>query len=422
MGSKQGVLRLLVLVAVGGLCEPQAPGSFWPHVLTQDQLDEFWKLAQYPAAFRPRASPSEWQPPPLQEQVQAPSGVQSNQELQGEVKELTWKFPVVQMKPKQQPVHLALRQPIPPSSVAVKCGENEVQVEVKRDFFGTGRLIAPSSVTLGGCPVTEEDTVARVLVFHSALHGCNSLKVMTGETIVYMFNLIYNASAGSPIVRVRSAAVGVECHYARKHNVSSNALKPTWIPYASTKAVEDVLVFSLTLMADDWTSERTSDVYFLGDMINVEASVMQFNHVGLRVFVDSCVAAASPNMNADPRYTFIENHGCFTDSKISNSSFIPRLQRDKLWFHLEAFQFQEDTGSMYITCLLKATAATSPTDVEHKACSSNTTGWTSADRDDQVCSCCDSNCAYRNARYLERNQDMQWEGKATIGPLFVQDD
>ncbi len=91
----------------------------------------------------------------------------------------------------------------------------------------------------------------------------------------------------------------------RFHNVSSNALRPTWVPYASTEVGEEVLLFSLKLMmgwcsffihsalwirlfqncsflADDWSYERPSHLYFLGDIINIEASVTVYNHVPLR--------------------------------------------------------------------------------------------------------------------------------------------
>ncbi len=113
--------------------------------------------------------------------------------------------------------------------------------------------------------------------------------------------------------------------------MSSNALRPTWVPYASTEVGEEVLLFSLKLMmgwcsfysvcllnwavpklfflADDWSYERPSHLYFLGDIINIEASVTVYNHVPLRVFVDHCVATQVPDVTALPRYSFIENHG-----------------------------------------------------------------------------------------------------------------
>ncbi len=63
------------------------------------------------------------------------------------------------------------------------------------------------------------------------------------------------------------------------------------------------------LLADDWSYERPSHSYFLGDIINIEASVKVYNHVPLRVFVDHCVATQVPDVTALPRYSFIENHG-----------------------------------------------------------------------------------------------------------------
>lgn len=60
---------------------------------------------------------------------------------------------------------------------------------------------------------------------------------------------------------------------------------------------------------DDWQYERPSYLYYLGDMINMEASVKQFFHVPLRVFVDYCVATLAPESNSNPRYAFIENNG-----------------------------------------------------------------------------------------------------------------
>lgn len=41
--------------------------------------------------------------------------------------------------------------------------------------------------------------------------------------------------------------IDVRCFY-RKHDVSSEPLKPTWIPYAATEVAEENLLFSLKLM------------------------------------------------------------------------------------------------------------------------------------------------------------------------------
>ncbi|XP_016380316.1 zona pellucida sperm-binding protein 3-like [Sinocyclocheilus rhinocerous] len=156
-----------------------------------------------------------------------------------------------------------------------------------------------------------EDSASRVLLFEYELQDCNSVLMMTEDELVYTFALTYTPEvfAGTPITRTNGAVVGVQCHYQRVYNVSSSALRPTWVPYASTAVGEEVLLFSLKLMMDDWSYQRPSNLYFLGDVINIEASVKVYNHVPLRVFVDSCVATQVPDVNALLRYSFIENHG-----------------------------------------------------------------------------------------------------------------
>ncbi|XP_056089295.1 zona pellucida sperm-binding protein 3-like [Rhinichthys klamathensis goyatoka] len=152
-----------------------------------------------------------------------------------------------------------------------------------------------------------------------------------------------------------------------------------------------------------------------------EASVKQYNHVPLRVFVDSCVATQVPDVNSLPRYSFIENYGCFVDAKTtaSSSRFMPRSQVDKIQFQLEAFMFQEgNSPSIYITCILKATIA-SPSDAQRKSCSF-ANGWFAADGNDQVCGCCDSTCGPDGEFAASPYGGIQWEGKASLGPVMVQ--
>ncbi|CAM4642520.1 unnamed protein product [Leuciscus chuanchicus] len=328
--------------------------------------------------------------------AQEPFGLQEKQLLQGPVKPLDWRYPTVPEVQSELVENFPMRQPVTPGSVAVQCGENRVLVEVQQDLFSNGQLIQPTGLSLGGCPVVGQDPESRVLIFEYELQDCNSVLMMNEDELVYTFSLTYTpeALAGTPITRSDGAIVGVQCHYPRLQNVSSDALRPTWFPYASTKAGEEVLMFSLKIMMDDWSYQRPSYTYFLGGVINIEASVKQYNHVPLRVFVDRCVATQVPDVNSLPRFSFIENHGCFVDAKTtaSSSRFMPRSQVDKLQFQLEAFMFQEgNSPSIYITCILKATIASAPSDAQRKSCSF-ANGWSAADGNDQVCGCCDSTC------------------------------
>lgn len=50
-------------------------------------------------------------------------------------------------------------------------------------------------------------------------------------------------------------------------------------------------------------------MYFLSDVMHIEAAVLQGHHVPLRVYVDSCVATAGPDPGSQPAFTFINNHG-----------------------------------------------------------------------------------------------------------------
>ncbi|XP_042603072.1 zona pellucida sperm-binding protein 3-like isoform X2 [Cyprinus carpio] len=326
--------------------------------------------------------------------------------MQAPVAPLTWHFPVVPEEPQQPVVPFELHVPTPAQSIAAQCGESFVHVEVKKDFFGTGQLVNPSFLSLGGCAAVGEDPETQVLIFEYELQTCgSSLKALVG----------------TPIVRTDAAAVGIECHYSRLHNVSSNALIPSWVPFAATKVSEEVLVFSLKLMTDDWMFERPSNQYFLGQFLGVEASVTQYNHVPLRLFVDSCVATAVPDVNSAPRYSFIENHGCLVDAKLtgSTSSFMHRVQSNKLHFQLETFRFQQsNSAQVYITCALKAVVASTPISPENKACSF-ANGWLSADDNDQVCMCCDSTCGSNRKGRALSDSGLVSEGKATIGPIVV---
>ncbi|KAA0708890.1 Zona pellucida sperm-binding protein 3 [Triplophysa tibetana] len=383
---------------------------------------------------------------------------QSKQLMQGPAAPLTWQYPLQPEEPLQPEVPFELQIPRPSVSVAARCGENLMQVEVKKDFYGNGQLVNPAFLSLGGCGAVGEDVKAQVIIFESELQACGSSLTMTADELVYTFTLRYTPEAplqpevpfelrtpsptvsvaarceenfvqvevkkdfyGTPIVRAESADVAIECHYPRLHNVSSNALIPAWVPFAATRVEEEVLVFSLKLMTDDWMFERPANQYFLGQFMNFEASVKQYNHVPFRVFIDDCVATAAPDVNSVPRYSFIENYGCMVDAKLtgSPSRFMRRVQNDKLQFQLEAFRFQQTgSGSVYFTCALKAVIASTTTNPERKACSL-ADGWTSADENDQVCMCCDATCgSSRKGRSLS-DSGLVSEGEVTIGPIVI---
>ncbi|XP_059190238.1 zona pellucida sperm-binding protein 3-like [Centropristis striata] len=345
------------------------------------------------------------------------------QEKQSFQQPLTWRFPdpLPEEEP-QYPPDFELKTPSVPNTVSAVCGENSVRVEAKKDLLGIGKPLQAADVTLGGCPATGEDPEAQVLIFESELQGCGSQLQMTEDSFVYTFMLLHTPRplADGQIIRTRDVAVSIQCHYQRKHDVSSGLLNPTWSPFSATKASEESLLFSIRLMTDDWQLSRPSAQFLLGDMMRFEVSVKQFHHVPLRVTVDSCVATVVPNIDTVPRYVFLGNNGCLFDSQLtgSGSGFLPRSQDDRLQFEVEAFRFQQDdSGVIYVTCSVRATAAAAAVDATSKACSFSN-GWREASGSHQVCSCCDTDCGGQS--HLA-GTGAQWEQETTVGPITVKE-
>lgn len=101
--------------------------------------------------------------------------------IQPAAEPLSWKFPEDPVDPPSKPpVKFERRQPGTTNRVAVRCGENRVQVEVSQDLFGLGKLIKPEEIALGGCSATEIDSLSHVLVFECELHSCGSTLVVWG--------------------------------------------------------------------------------------------------------------------------------------------------------------------------------------------------------------------------------------------------
>ncbi|KAJ8414116.1 hypothetical protein AAFF_G00067140 [Aldrovandia affinis] len=155
-------------------------------------------------------------------------------------------FGASQVVPKPVKTAVVTPRPVRPDSVKVFCGERSVQVEAQMDLLGIGQVIQLSDITLGGCGPTGQDSSAQVLVFEIELQGCGSTLTMTEDSLIYAFALIYEPKAlgATPIIRNNGDQLWSALSATTLHNVSSNALKPTWIPYHSTMSAEELLVFT----------------------------------------------------------------------------------------------------------------------------------------------------------------------------------
>ncbi|KAM9375091.1 zona pellucida sperm-binding protein 3-like [Phaethornis superciliosus] len=338
-----------------------------------------------------------------------------------------------------------LQASAPLHPVAVQCQEAQVMVTVHRDLFGTGRLVRAADLTLGlaACPPASWNSAAEPprVTFLAGLHECGSTLRVTPDALIYSTSLNYKpALSDNPvIIRTSPATVPIECHYPRRDNVSSNGVKPTWVPFSSTLSSEEKLPFSLHLMNEDWSAERGSAVFHLGEVLHFQAGVSVGNHVPLRLFVDSCVATPAPGRTSSPQYTFIDSSGCLVDGQLDDatSTFIsPRPRQDVLQFSVDAFRFAGDSSNLiYITCHLKVSLADQAPDPLHKACSFHRASnlWAPVEGTQDVCSCCEMrSCVLpENSSRLQAPSQGQGgrarreldplvgEGDVVVGPLFI---
>ncbi len=177
MDLLQGVLVLVVIAAFdlknawGSLRSSRSPRSMKPQSAPASRgpplsSQGFWNTLQKVSEFQDLDSRGF---------TQEPLGLQEKQVLQGPVKPLNWRFPIVPEVQSEVAEDFQLRQLVTPSSVAIQCGENRVLVEVQQDLFSNGQLIQPSGLSLGGCPVVGQDSNSRVLIFEYELQDCSSV-------------------------------------------------------------------------------------------------------------------------------------------------------------------------------------------------------------------------------------------------------
>ncbi|NXJ98894.1 ZP3 protein, partial [Corythaixoides concolor] len=342
----------------------------------------------------------------------------------------------------EEPQSRAIASQLP---VTVQCQEAQLVVTVHRDLFGTGRLVNTADLTLGpaACKHSSLNPAHNTVTFTAGLHECGSIVQITPDSLIYRTLLNYDPSPASNPVIIRSnpAVIPIECHYPRRENVSSNAIRPTWAPFSNTLSAEERLVFSLRLMNEDWSAERPFTGFQLGDVLNIQAEVGTESHVPLRLFVDSCVAALSPGTDSSPHYAIIDFNGCLVDGRLddTSSAFVtPRPREDVLRFRIDVFRFAGDARNLiYITCHLKATPVDQAPDPLNKACSFNRARntWAPVEGTRDICSCCETgNCESPAlsrglnppdrwpGRRFRRHNAEEAEGDVVIGPVLLSRD
>ncbi|XP_029310916.1 zona pellucida sperm-binding protein 3-like [Cottoperca gobio] len=324
----------------------------------------------------------------------------------------------------------------------IKCGEVEMRITVKRQFFEEKRIsFKPENLRLGAnstkqrCRGAKGPASDSDMVISAGLQECGTESSVHGDWLVYsnqlvLFPAVVPASTHSVIVRGVTTVIPVECHYKRKQTVNGKPLTPTWQPMTSTISVFGLLHFALRTMTDGCTSVHSASVYQQGEAVFLEASVEAPLHPPLTLYVDSCIATLKSDPLSLPSYKFITKHGCLMDSVLpgSSSKFLPREQDNRLCFSVQAFHFHQESGEqMFISCHIRATLKQNSQSHLDKACFFHrpTFSWRATEGDDAVCGCCDSDDCFR--RTGEENTDLttqlhtekKHEVDTAVGPLHT---
>ncbi|XP_034566577.1 zona pellucida sperm-binding protein 3-like [Notolabrus celidotus] len=315
------------------------------------------------------------------------------------------------------------------STVHVQCTESSMIIVVKADLFKTGHLVSPEELFLGEVDYSQSRCRAAAAggseyVIEAGLQDCGSILTIYEDSVIYSNNLIFTPAARyHGITRTAPAVIAVSCHYKRTHVVSSNTQPSPLTPSSPTQDS----AFSLTLMNNDWTHEKYSTAFYLGDLLHLQASYTGPDSAHKQLFVDSCVATLSPDVASVPRYYFIENHGCLTEAKDggSNTRFRPRTRVDVVQLQMDAFLFQQESrNSMFLTCQLRASTDMWRRSPVNKACNYVHSRWENIDGGDDVCQCCDSTCStpspkWRDISYPRPPMSEDLTACITLGPLMI---
>ncbi|KAM7152499.1 zona pellucida sperm-binding protein 3-like [Macrochelys suwanniensis] len=177
------------------------------------------------------------------------------------------------------------------------------------------------------------------------------------------------------------------------------------------------LLKAADLSLDDWSAERPSNGFQLGEVMHIQADVSTGNHVALSLFVDSCVATLSPYRDSSPRYAVIVFNGCLLEGRSDDtiSAFIsPWPRQDTLKFMVDEFRFAGNTSNfIYITCHLKVTSADQAPDPLNKAWSFTKVSnvWSTVEGTRNICSCCEAGNCGQPGQSRRVNTLDSWPGR-----------
>ncbi|KAI4796144.1 hypothetical protein KUCAC02_029420 [Chaenocephalus aceratus] len=140
------------------------------------------------------------------------------------------------------------------------------------------------------------------------------------------------------------------CHFVEGHGPTG------WVPAflnpgAGVAGGLGGLTFHMLFLNDQMTAVAETNVIPLGSFMPIWATVEQKSHQPLLLLMEECVAATTPELQANSNvYPIITNKGCLLDNVKGNSRFLPLYHSSAIILYLQSFKF----GLVYIHCKLLA--------------------------------------------------------------------
>ncbi|XP_033943903.1 zona pellucida sperm-binding protein 3-like isoform X2 [Pseudochaenichthys georgianus] len=268
---------------------------------------------------------------------------------------------------------------------------------------------------LGNCMPSRFNVLPRgegKAEFNYKLDDCNFKRLVKGKNLIYKNELTFRPRPrSSPAAYVYP----IECVYPR----------PTgWVPAflnpgAGVAGGRGGLTFHMLLLNEQMTAVAETNVIPLGSFMPIWATVEQKSHQPLLLLMEECVAATTPELQANSNvYPIITNKGCLLDSVKGNSRFLPRYHSSAIILYLQSFKFGLGE-EVYIHCKLLAWDPEVLSESK-KACHyvKENERWELLDDPMQssMCDCCSRTCNTRSKR--ESNGFMH---TSVLGPLIIMD-
>ncbi|KAF7238455.1 Zona pellucida sperm-binding protein 3 [Varanus komodoensis] len=290
---------------------------------------------------------------------------------------------------------------VPATSVDYDCNGTSIHLVVKMDPWGAGVRLDPQYLFLGSCSPSFENDAKGLFHFQYRLKECGFARLVSvqasGRRVEHSAHLIYAPPSAQGRVHSRPFAERINCTDVRADHV------PTQVSVTGHLSASSLLMFTVQLMNEDFSAPSHTKAFPLGSQIHIKFAVQSFFHQPLRVFVDECTAAATPELSKSPQnYSIVANHGCVVDGKVANTWFLPRRTPEVIHLSLQAFEFVGVDTDIYLHCQVLVWDPKVLSDPTRKACSfrRDVSRWEHLDDPtSSVCSCCDSVCQAAGSRH-----------------------